>query len=202
MEEKKKLVPSRYHSKFPYNAERDYIKMTNIVMHVMKEVLENNAGRLKVAIGDGTRFDSVSKDNEKQRKAMRMTAFSRTSQSIEAVFNQMKKELNTKLGFFDFKKDLVAISQRTEKLSISEFKKACKTSIGLDLRDDYFTGQLYEEYMRNWISDNVELIKTIPYNSLDDMKQMVFKSYIDGNTTTSIMKQIQNKYKTTKFFHI
>lgn len=198
MGDNKKMVPSKYHTKYPATPERDYIKLTNIVMKALKDVLEDNAGRLKVAIGDGTRFDSVSKDNEKARKAMRMTAFSRTSQSIEAVFNQMKKELNTKLGFFDVQKTLVAISQRTQKLSISEFKKACKQTIGLDLRDDYFAGELYDEYLRNWVSDNVDLIKTVPYNALDDMKQIVFKSYIDGGTTTSILKQIQERYQMNK----
>lgn len=200
MGDNEKQVQSKYHSKFPANSERDYVRLTNVVMKSLKEVLEDNAGRLKAAIGDGTRFDSISKDNEKARKAMRMTAFSRTSQNIEAVFNQMKKELNTKLGFFDVAKTLVAISQRTQKLSISEFKRACKQTIGLDLRDDYFMGELYEEYLRNWVSDNVDLIKTIPHNSLDEMKQIVFKSYVDGNTTTSIMQQIQHKYKTTKSY--
>lgn len=195
--EDKRLVPSKYHSKYPANHERDYIRLTNTVMRALKEVLEENAGRIKAAIGDGTRFDSA-KDNEKERKAMRMTAFSRTSQNLENLFNQMKRELNTKLNFFDVAKSLVAISQRTQKLSISEFKRACKQTIGLDLRDDYFMGELYEEYMKNWVSDNVELIKTVPFNSLDEMKQIVFKSYIDGNTTTSIIKQIQKKYGMTK----
>ena len=195
--EDKKQVPSRYHIKYPANPERDYIRLTNVIMKALKEVLEENAGRLKTAIGDGTRFDSA-KDNEKQRKAMRMTAFSRTAQNLEVLFNQMKKELNTKLGFYDVQKSLVAISQRTQKLSISEFKRACKQTIGLDLRDDYFMGELYDEYLRRWVSDNVELIKTVPFNALDDMKQMVFKSYIDGNTTTSIIKQIQERYQMNK----
>ena len=195
--EDKRLVPSKYHIKYPANPERDYVRLTNVVMKALKEVLEDNAGRLKVAIGDGTRFDSA-KDNEKQRKAMRMTAFSRTSQNIEAVFSQMRKELNTKLGFFDVQKTLVAISQRTQKLSISEFKRACKQTIGLDLRDDYFMGELYDEYLHNWVADNVDLIKTIPHDSLDEMKQIVFKGYVDGNTTTSILQEIQYRYGVTK----
>lgn len=195
--EDKRLVPSKYHTKYPANPERDYIRLTNTVMKALKEVLENNAGKLKAAIGDGTRYDSA-KDNEQERKAMRMTNFARTTQTLEILFNQMKKELATKLAFFDVAKTLVAISQRTQKLSISEFKRACKQTIGIDLRDDYFMGELYDEYLRNWVSDNVDLIKTIPYDSLDDMKQIVFKSYVDGNTTTSILKQIQVKYGKTK----
>lgn len=195
--EDKKLVPSKYHTKYPANPERDYIRLTNEIMKAFREVLEENAGRLKVAIGDGTRYDSA-KDNEKQRRAMRMTSFSRTAQSLEVLFNHMKKELNTKLGFFDIQRKLVAISQRTQKLSIAEFKRACKQTIGLDLRDDYFMGELYEEYMRNWVSDNVDLIKTVPYEALDEMKQIVFRSYVEGDTTTSIIKQIQNKYGMVK----
>ena len=195
--EKERLVPSEYHTKYPANPERDYIRLTNTIMKALKEVLEENAGRLKVAIGDGTRYDSA-KDNEKERKAMRMTSFSRTAQNLEVLFNHMKKELNTKLGFFDVQRKLVAISQRTQKLSIAEFKRACRQTIGIDLRDDYFLGELYEEYMRNWVSDNVDLIKTVPHDALDDMKQIVISSYVDGNTTTSIMSQIQHKYGMTK----
>ena len=58
MDNNNKLAPSKYHTRYPLNAERDYVRATNIVMKVLKEVLEENAGALKAAINDGTRDDS------------------------------------------------------------------------------------------------------------------------------------------------
>lgn len=193
----KKLVPSKYHCKYPLNAERQYIRLTNEVMRMLKETIEENAGNLKAAINDGTRYDSAT-DNKVERKKQRMTFITRTSQALETVFDRMKKDINRKLSLYDTKKMLVAISQRTEKISKLEFKKACKKTIGIDLRDDIFYGKYYEDLMKEWISDNVKLITTIPHTALDDMKQMVFNSYINGETTTNILQSIQKKYGMTK----
>lgn len=197
MNENKNLVPSKYHSRYPYNSERQYIKLTNVVMHMLKETLEENAGALKAAINDGTRYDSA-RDNQKQRQSERMTNITRTTHLLESLFDRMKKDIIRKMSLYDTKKVLVAISQRTKKLSILEFKKACRKTLGIDLRDDNFSGKYIEDLMKEWVSDNVDLITTIPHNALNDMKKMVFKNYLDGNTTTSILQEIQNQYGITK----
>lgn len=197
MEDKEKLVASKYHCKYPLNAERQYIRLTNEVMRMLKETIEENAGAIKAAINDGTRYDSAT-TNKTERKKQRMTSFTRTTHLLESVFDRMKKNVARKLSLYDTKKILVAISQQTEKLSVFEFKKACKRTLGIDLRDDFFTGKYIEGFAKEWISDNVDLIVTIPNDALDDMKRIVFKNYLEGNTTTSILQEIQNRYGMAK----
>lgn len=194
--EDKRLVPSKYHIKYPLNSEREYIKLTNVVMHILKETLEANAGALKAAINDGTRYDSA-RDNQKQRQSERMSNFSRTSQQIESVFKQMWKQLTAKIGFISFVSSLVAISQQTERIAAFEFRKACKKTLGIEFSIEQFGG-ISDELFQKWIKENVELIKTIPFDALDDMKKMVFESYVKGNSTTAIMKQIQDRYGVSK----
>lgn len=197
MNNKEKLVPSKYHCKYPLNSERDYVRVTNIVTHILKETIEENIGAIKAAINDGTRFDSA-KDNQRKRQSERMTSITRTTHSLESIFDRMKKEISRRLAIYDIKKLVVAISQRTQKLSVNEFKKACKKTLGIDIRDDVFTGSQIEELIEKWVSENVELIKSIPYDALDDVKKTVIKNYFEGNTTTSILQEIQYRYGVTK----
>jgi len=59
---------------------------------------------------------------------------------------------------------------------------------------DYYTGELYRTMMERWVEDNVALIKTIPQESLGRMRQIVLEGYRNGETTTTIVKQIQRTY--------
>ena len=61
-----------------------------------------------------------------------------------------------------------------------------------------YTGELYRELMRKWVEDNVGLIKTIPQESLGRMREIVLEGYMNGETTTSIVKKIQKAYSTDR----
>lgn len=48
--------------------------------------------------------------------------------------------------------------------------------------------------MKKWVENNVGLIKTIPKESLEKMRGIVLDGYLNGKTTTSIVKEIQRAY--------
>ena len=45
-----------------------------------------------------------------------------------------------------------------------------------------------------WISENVDLIKTVPSQSLGKIKELVYRQYMDGGSTTNIVKELQRQY--------
>lgn len=84
------------------------------------------------------------------------------------------------------------------KLTIAEWKKVVKKTFGINLLDDYYLGDFYQKMLQQWVSENVDLIKTIPQNSLQKMKEIVYEDYMRGCTTTEIVRKIQQQYGTDK----
>lgn len=64
-------------------------------------------------------------------------------------------------------------------------------TLGVDLSEDYYSGEFFDQLLVQWVDDNVSLIKTIPANMLDDMRQIVKEGYENG----MLPKDMAKKYK-------
>ena len=51
-------------------------------------------------------------------------------------------------------------------------KKAVSKTLGIDLFDDYYSGEYYAQILKKWLFDNVDLIKTVPNQYLERMKHI------------------------------
>ena len=67
---------------------------------------------------------------------------------------------------------------------------ARKKTLGLDLSEDYYNGDFYESELEKWVSDNVDLIKTVPQSMLEDMKEIIAEGYDEARSGADIAKQI------------
>ena len=106
----------------------------------------------------------------------------------------MAKDLDLQTEQFDLYGKLEALANQSQKLSIRQWKRIIGKTLGLDLADDYYLGQFFQQLLDQWVSENVSLIKTIPQGSLDEMREIVYNGYRTGQTTTSIVKEIQHTY--------
>ena len=73
-------------------------------------------------------------------------------------------------------------------------KKVVKSTLGIDLLDDYYLGEFYRQQLQVWVADNVSLIKSIPQETLAKMQDIVLGGFRSGKTTTSIIKEIRQAY--------
>ena len=96
------------------------------------------------------------------------------------------------------KRQINRIANLDHKLTVREWKKAVSKTLGIDLLDDYYSGEYYAQMLEKWVSDNVDLIKTVPNQSLERMKELVYESYMKGSTTTNIVREIQHQYGMSK----
>lgn len=101
-------------------------------------------------------------------------------------------------GLYDLKRQINRIANLDHKLTVREWKKAVSKTLGIDLLDDYYSGEYYAQMLEKWVSDNVDLIKTVPNQSLERMKELVYESYMKGSTTTNIVREIQRQYGMSK----
>ena len=106
----------------------------------------------------------------------------------------MTVELERRTSMFGLRSKIESMAKLTRKLSIREWKKAVKSTLGIDLMDDYYTGELYRTMMERWVEDNVALIKTIPQESLGRMRRSCWRLSERRNHRRPSSKQIQRTY--------
>ena len=150
---------------------------------------------LKRILNEGTKYNTDSrKDNEKKRRVARFSAIDNTIVRLSILFDSIQKEMDSAFGLYNLKRELNKIAGLDHKLTIAEWKKAVSKTLGINILDDYYSGEYYQKMLEKWISDNVDLIKTIPKDSLGKMKEMVYSDYMNGRTTTNIVKDLQQQY--------
>lgn len=194
----KSLVIAKYHPKYPDSAEREYLRLIDELMCVWKEVLLSNIQELKQIFMEGDFHTDAKKDNKKKRKKARFGILGTVMMKLNNWFEKVSKEIRSAFGLFHLHSKLSQIAQIGHKLTVKEWKKTVSKTLGVDLFEDYYSGNDYKTMMEQWVSDNVDLIKTIPASALDKMKDIIYTGYTQGESTTDIMKNIRKQYGISK----
>ena len=195
----KSIIRSKYHPKYPDSIEREYIRLVNEYMSIEREILLKHIPELKRIINEGTvgfNIDGKS-NNEEKRKLKRYELMSIFIQ-LQQLFEKIEQELKSVFGLYKLETRLNQIANLEHRFSVKEWKKVVKKTLGIDLLEDYYSGEIYKELLKKWVSDNVELIKSVPKKSLGEIKTLVYDNYMKGSTTTNIVKEIQKRYGMSK----
>ena len=180
----KRYVVCKYQQKFPDSAEREYIRIVNSYMAAEKEILIKYIPLLKQILNEASQFHTDSKkDNENRRKQSRLSVIDNIIVKLTVLFRSIEKEVEAASGLYDLKRKINNIANLGHKLTTLEWKKAVRKALGINLLDDYYSGDIYKDLLEKWVSDNVDLIKTAQSNSLDKMKEIVYQNYMKGTTT-------------------
>ena len=180
----KRYVVCKYQQKFPDSAEREYIRIVNSYMAAEKEILIKYIPLLKQILNEASQFHTDSKkDNENRRKQSRLSVIDNIIVKLTVLFRSIEKEVEAAAGLYDLKRKINNIANLGHKFTTMEWKKAVRKALGINLLDDYYSGDIYKDLLEKWVSDNVDLIKTAQNNSLDKMKEIVYQNYMKGTTT-------------------
>lgn len=207
----KTIVPSKYIPKFPESAERDYLRFMNqYVTKALKAELQASLPELIQILYEAEKdepranqkltFDSKdkAKENAEERAMNRRDTLAIIAVKMESWFERLKNAFRNGLNIYFLRDQLNRIANANRKLTVKEWKKVIGKTLGINLLEDYFDGDFFSEAIEQWISDNVDLIVTIPNDALDHMKKVVYESYMSGKPVTAIVKDIQKSYGTTK----
>lgn len=153
-------------------------------MAAEKESLIKYIPLLKQILNEAGQFHTDSKkDNENRRKQSRLSVIDNIIVKLTALFRSIEKEVEAASGLYDLKRKINNIANLIHKFTPPEWKKAVRKALGINLLDDYYSGDIYKDLLEKWVSDNVDLIKTAQNNSLDKMKEIVYQNYMKGTTT-------------------
>ena len=191
-------ITAKYHTKYPDGTEREYIRLCNAYMTLENRVLVRHIPDLKHILQDGVELRTDSADDDAKRKTARVPYLGKTVNRIQDLFDKIKTELALLLSGYGLPEKLDRIADMGHKMSVKEWKKQIHKTLGINIMEDYYLGELYKSLLQEWVSENVELIQTIPSDSLNRMKEIVYVNYIEGKTTTDIVKRIQKQYAMDK----
>lgn len=181
------VLYSKYVPKIPASAEREYIRMVDDYMGILKEELERELPRLKDVYWENREADI----REKSRSDGIVDDFLLAAAQI---FNIIRNHIIAKTVGYGLRRKLEVFANLNRKLTIKEWKRAVKSTLGIDIREDYYMGDFYAEHLEKWIRENVGLIKTIPEETLDRMQKIVYDGFTHGKTTKQMVKEIQQAY--------
>lgn len=181
-----KTLKSKHVPQYPFSAEREFRRITRAYMKAMHESLKDHLPEILGAYKKQRRGDCRFDDARDFEGEMRGT------------FHEISKEIEQKIYAFGVDAFLAKIASISKSASIRQWKMVVRDTLGIDLLDDYYLGEFYEEALRKWIDSNVTKIKSIPSAALNDMHGIIYDGYIQGKTLREIQKDIQETYKTSR----
>lgn len=170
---------------YPQSVEREFQRLTDAYMRLLFRSLKSHLQEIREAA-------RREKENARRDDTSDLLAV------VQRAFSDMSVELEQKTASFNLRQKIERMAHLTRKLTIKEWKKAVKATLGIDILDDYYLGEFYREAINQWTDKNVGLIKTIPSDNLRKMKDIVQDGFKTGKTTTSIVKEIQATYEIGK----
>ena len=176
------VLYSKYKPQVPAAAEREYIRLVAGYMNIVKVELLAQLPMLKAIY-------KVNRDIE-----VREDSATDLELSVNQMFQIMKNNTIANTTKFGLRRKLELMANMNRKLTVKEWKKAVKATLGIDIREDYYLGDFYKEQMGIWVNKNVDLIKTIPEDTLDSMREIVYEGFSQGKTSTLMAKEIQKVY--------
>ncbi len=174
--------------RYPQGIEREYHRVTNGYMRLLSKAIAEElvpeirrAANLELSPGYWREDDANG-----------------LMQRLAVAFDKCAAHLDKQANSYDLYHRISQIASLTVKLNVREWKRAVKDTLGIDLLDDYYAGEFYRQALEAWTQMNVGLIKTIPSETLDKMREIVVTGYQNGKTTTSIVKEIQRAYSISR----
>lgn len=183
----------KYDMKVPASAEREYMRVTNAYISILKEELEKHLPTIKEA------YKNELKDEiERNKPNLHTDSETDLILIINQVFNEIRNKIQEKKLAFGLRNRLELLANMNRKLTIKEWKKAIKKTLGIDIFEDYYMGDFYKENIEKWIDANVDLISTMPDQSLDEMKRIVMDGFANGKPSSTVTKEIMKAYAISK----
>lgn len=181
---RKHKLESKVEIHYKDNLEREYQRTVNAYLKLLKDTLTKYLPDIKTTLLEA---------NSDSQEGIRKDANNLPS-SIRKIFKQMNVELSDKTERFLLRSQLERLANLTRKLTIREWKRVVSKTLGIDLTDDKYLGEYYKEATKEWTKTNVDLIKSIPKDSLGNMQDIVLGGVQSGKTVKSIMQDIQHIY--------
>jgi SPP1 gp7 family putative phage head morphogenesis protein len=197
---RKRLLVSKALPHYPANLEREYVRAADAYMAAFKNTLAAHLPNIRALLEQGgVRADADSGGKEETASAMRTGAeIAAFSTALELELAKILNDFTERQGLSDLRKRVAKLAGLARKLSVREWKRAVRRTLGIDIMEGYYDGLKFSQLLDRWAAANVGLIKTIPQETLGKMRDIVKAGYLRGADTKSVAREIQDAYGTGK----
>lgn len=195
-EASKKAAKAKFHGhptlkcrtipRYPDTAEREFKRLTNAYVKMLNAELKKELPAIMREYSQ-SREDGIREDASRDFR-----------KGLSDAFLRVMERLDVKIEDFGLRDRAAAIARMTRNNSLREWKRAVHDTLGIDLLGDYYSAEFYEQYLRQWIDQNVLKIKSIPNEMLDDMRDIIMDGYLKGRPIRDLQREIQEQYNVTK----
>ncbi len=184
----------KYDMQIPAACDREYARILKDLMRIIKEELERELPTIR------TEYKRLLAQKRKEEAAGKRNdgIIDELYMAVSQVFQRILNQVLSRTQGSGLRRRLESLAHLTRKLTIKEWKKAIHATLGLDIREDFYLGDFFQKQLDIWRDQNVDLIKTIPHDSLGKMRDIVYDGFTKGRTTKDIIKDIQSVYGNSK----
>lgn len=176
---------------FPAGSEREYIHLINQYFNLLKKVIEEYFPKIK------DEYKTVVDDDISEKRRSDSLA-GNLDIIVGGLFTKMKNKLTEQMNEFALEEGIKKVGESAKAYAARQWKFAVHKALNIDIREDYYMGDFFSENLAKWTSDNVNLIVTLPGQSLDKMKDKILADFEAGKRSTDMAKDIQRIYSIDK----
>jgi len=176
---------SRTLPRYPEAAERELRRINRLYMRIVREALQKHLPEVIMACKEG-------------RNDARLDAGFRFTDKIRKIMQKVAEEIEQKIGAFGLEERIAKIANLTNAISLEEWRRSVKKTLGIDLLSDYYKGEVYAESLKRWTAENVLKVKSLPNDTLGKLEQVIVDGYQQGKSTKQLQKEIQEAYDVDK----
>lgn len=185
----KKKIKSKVHTHYKENLNREYQRLIETYFALLIPIITKHLETLFARPEGNQTLKNVYREDDRKSDFLNY---------IRNAFKDMKNDFHKKEQSFGLAKKIQKVADLSEKLSISEWKRTVQKTLGIDILDDYYSGEFYRTQLQQWAEQNVGLISTLPDDVLDEMQNIVEDGYTRGKTTRDMVKEIQDRFNVSK----
>jgi len=172
---------------FPDNLAEEYERITRAYMRLLNDTLKERLPEIRRAI-------------DAEREGLRMDADPDpdVSRMIRRVMERARIEFERKAMTFGLARRIAELAVKVRKRSVREWKRVVHKTLGINIVEDYYSGEFYRDTMRQWTANNVSLITTLPQQTLTRMTNIIENGYYQGKSNAEMSGLIQEAYGVDK----
>lgn len=172
--------------RYPASAERELQRISRQYLNIFRDTLKEHLPAIIEACRkerqSGARYDDVQDLNSEIKEEMK----------------RVSEETEQKVAAFGLIALIEKVAEMLRKSSVKDWGRIIKQTLGVDVAEEYYSKEMYEYIIKQWIAENVAKIKSIPSQTLGNMEQIILDGFMKGKSVRDIQKSIQNEYGVTK----
>lgn len=185
----KKKIASKVRVRYKENVEREYKRVIDAYYNILFDCLQSI---IETLINSP---ESIQEPYSGFRVDDRKSDF---INYIRSAFRKAKSDFRDKTDKFGLQKKIDKLGKLTKRLSNDEWKRVVQKTLGINILDDYYSGEFYREQLQRWTDENVNLISTLPDDALGEMQSIVEEAFKNGSSGRDMVKEIRKKFNASR----